>query len=157
MSSIFEKFGIKKENKEKTSKQGKKVKDGTQKKKKTKQIKGTSKKTVKKKGNSKETVNKEKSNKGRRIEGFYKNIVRKLDTEKTAANEKLNKHSFEVDSKANKSEIKKAIESYYKVSVLKVNILNYKPKKKRFGLQEGTTKGYKKALVSIKEGDKLED
>ena len=67
-----------------------------------------------------------------------------------------NQYIFKVFPKANKQEIKKAIEEIYNVEVEKVNIINIKGKTKRFLRTEGKRSGYKKAIVKIKEGQEIE-
>ncbi len=88
-------------------------------------------------------------------------IIRPLVTEKmTLAGEKLNQYGFLVDVDANKVEIKKAIEKMYNVSVVDVNTVNYHGKKKsRFtkaGYLTGRANNFKKAFVSVAEGDKID-
>lgn len=78
-------------------------------------------------------------------------------TEKaTYLSEKMNQYIFLVRKEANKIEIKKAIENLYGVKVEKVQIINIPKKKRRRGMIEGWKKGYKKAIVKIKEGQKIE-
>lgn len=81
-------------------------------------------------------------------------------TEKAAALAEKGKYIFKVYSGANKVEIKKAIEGFYGVKVRKVNIVHMKPKKRRLGRIEGwkggLKKGFKKAIVTLKEGEKIE-
>jgi large subunit ribosomal protein L23 len=67
-----------------------------------------------------------------------------------------NQYVFKVWPRANKVEIKKAIESIFKVDVVGVRIVNLPKKKRRLGKTQGFTKGYKKAIVRIKEGQKIE-
>lgn len=67
-----------------------------------------------------------------------------------------NKYTFIVDKKANKIEIKEAVEKLFDVTVLKVNTMNVKPKKRRVGRYEGYRSGYKKAVVQLVEGDIIE-
>lgn|SRR5690554_6689859 len=67
-----------------------------------------------------------------------------------------NKYTFKVDKKANKVEIKKAIEEIYGVTVEAVNTSIIKPKAKRMGRYEGFRPGYKKAIVKLVDGDKIE-
>ena len=67
-----------------------------------------------------------------------------------------NKYVFKVSEKSNKTEIKKAVESLYNVDVLEVKIINIPAKKRRLGKQAGWRKGYKKAIVKVKEGQKIE-
>ena len=77
-------------------------------------------------------------------------------TEKTTAAEKENKYVFKVLPRANKSEIKKAIEGLYGVDVIDVKIINIPKRKRKLGKQKGWRKGYKKAIVKIKKGQKIE-
>jgi large subunit ribosomal protein L23 len=79
---------------------------------------------------------------------------------KSVAKCKEPKYVFEVESSANKTQIKVAIEEIYKergIKVKKVNTLNTKPKKKRMRGQIGYVSGFKKAVVTLSENDKLED
>ncbi|MGC8976072.1 MAG: 50S ribosomal protein L23 [Candidatus Ratteibacteria bacterium] len=86
----------------------------------------------------------------------YKIIKFPVITEKTTNLQNENKYVFCVDKKANKNQIKKAIEEIYKVNVEKVFVLNVKPKKKRYRFFiEGYKSGYKKAIVQVKEGEKI--
>jgi len=84
-------------------------------------------------------------------------IIAPIITEKSyrLANEE-NKYTFKVHPDANKIEIKNAVEKLFKVKVVKVNTINVKPKKKRLGKFEGRTAAWKKAIVTLKEGDKIE-
>ena len=66
------------------------------------------------------------------------------------------KYTFRVASNANKPEIKKSVEGIYGVNVLSVNIIKVPKKKRRIGRSEGFKKGYAKAVVTIKEGQKIE-
>lgn len=84
-------------------------------------------------------------------------IRRPVITEKaTDAKELLNKITFAVDTRANKLEVKQAVESIFKVGVAKVNILNVKGKTKRIGKNVGKRPGWKKAVITLKEGDTIE-
>jgi len=77
-------------------------------------------------------------------------------TEKATDLSKENKYVFKVYSGANKIEIKKAIENLYGIDVLAVRIITVHPKKRRLGRTEGWRKGYKKAIVKVKKGQKIE-
>ncbi len=77
-------------------------------------------------------------------------------SEKSTELAKENKYIFKVFPKANKKQIKKAIENVYNVSVLKVGIVNIPSKKRRLGVIEGKKGGYKKAIVKIKKGQTIE-
>lgn len=68
----------------------------------------------------------------------------------------LNKYLFWVASSANKIEIKKAVKEIYKVTPKSVNIINVKGKKRRVRYKEGMTSGWKKALVTLKSGEKID-
>lgn len=73
----------------------------------------------------------------------------------TFLSEKNNQYIFKVAKGANKNQIKKAIESLYGVDVLSVRIVKIPPKQRRRGRVIGLKKGYKKAIVSIKKGQKI--
>lgn len=82
-------------------------------------------------------------------------------TEKmTALTEELNRYGFVVDHNANKLQIKTAVEEMYGVSVGKVNTMNYKGKHKtrytKTGWVEGRTNKFKKAIVTLAEGDSID-
>lgn len=81
-------------------------------------------------------------------------------TEKATDLTKNNQYVFNVFPKSNKIEIKKAIEGLYDVEVEKVNMINVPGKKRRLGRKQGfrggLEKGYKKAIVKLKEGYKIE-
>lgn len=86
----------------------------------------------------------------------YKIVKMPLITERTTDLQAENKYVFIVDKKANKFQIKEAIEDIYKVSVEKVNVINVPKKKKRYRFNiEGYKSGYKKAIVRLKEGEKI--
>mgnify|MGYP000929331296 CR=1 FL=1 len=84
-------------------------------------------------------------------------ILRKpMVTEKSTSLLQDNKYTFEVDPKANKTEIKQAVESLFKVKVEKVNTMHLKGKLKRVRQIQGRTPDRKKAIVTLKQGDKIE-
>ena len=88
-------------------------------------------------------------------------IIKPIVTEKmTSISEKYNRFGFRVNADANKSQIKKAVEEMYNVTVVSVNTMNYKGKNKsrytKSGLIQGKTASYKKALVTLKEGDTID-
>ena len=88
-------------------------------------------------------------------------IKKPVITEKmTAVSEKLNKYAFIVDKNANKIQIKKAIEKLYDVKVEAVNTINYDGKKKsrytKAGVISGRRPAFKKAVVTLKEGDTID-
>ena len=89
--------------------------------------------------------------------GPYDVLLRPLLTEKiTAMREKGNKVGFLVRRDANRIEIKQAVESVLKVRVERVNVLNVMGKLKRLGRFAGKRPDWKKAIVTLKEGEKLE-
>lgn len=77
-------------------------------------------------------------------------------SEKSMALLEDNKYTFYVDPKANKIEIKHAVEELFNVTVLDVNTMNVNGKVKRMGRHVGRTADRKKAIVKLKDGDKLE-
>jgi len=84
-------------------------------------------------------------------------IKRPVITEKsTALAETGNKVVFQVDVNANKKEIKEAISSIFNVEVLNVNTIRIEGKKRRVRAQEGKKPDWKKAVVTLKEGDRIE-
>ena len=83
-------------------------------------------------------------------------IIAPVITEKSAYAAEKNVYTFKVNKNANKIAIKKAIEEAFGVKVLNVNTLNTKAKSKRVGRYTGKTKTYKKAIVTLCEGNKIE-
>ncbi|MFA4886091.1 MAG: 50S ribosomal protein L23 [Desulfotomaculaceae bacterium] len=77
-------------------------------------------------------------------------------TEKSTSLLQDNKYTFVVDPRANKTEIKQAVEKTFKVKVEKVNTMNVKGKIKRVRRIPGRTPDIKKAIVTLKKGDKIE-
>jgi len=86
----------------------------------------------------------------------YKILKTPQVTEKATDLVKKNQYVFKVYSRANKNEVKKAIESVYGVDVISVRVINVPAKRRRLGRQRGWRKGYKKAIVKIKAGQKIE-
>ena len=88
-------------------------------------------------------------------------IIKPIITEKATSDSELNnRYTFLVDTKANKVEIKKAIESSYGVNVNKVRTMNYGPERKtkhtKTGIQNAKTNALKKAIVQIADGDVID-
>jgi len=83
-------------------------------------------------------------------------IKHPLITEKATALSEQGQYVFLVDKHATSPEIKKAVNSIYNVAVTRVNIINVKPKTRRLGRTIGFHSGYKKAIVTLKEGQKLD-
>ena len=83
-------------------------------------------------------------------------IKRPLITEKgMRANDEDNVVVFRVDPRANKLQIKHAVETMFQVSVTKVNTLNVQGKKRRVRFKEGKKPDWKKAYVTLREGDEI--
>jgi len=88
----------------------------------------------------------------------YRDIIKgPIITEKTAAlTQNENTVTFSVDTKANKTQIKQAVESVFDVKVESVNTINAPTKKKRVGKYSGRTNSRKKAIVKLAEGSSIE-
>lgn len=88
----------------------------------------------------------------------YRDIIKApIITEKSAdLAQNKNTITFSVDVKANKTQIKQAIEKIFDVKVESVNTINVKPKKKRVGRYAGKTNRVKKAIVKLSEGSSIE-
>ena len=88
---------------------------------------------------------------------YYDIIKAPIITEQsTKLIESQNRYTFKVDRKANKVEIKKAIELIFNVKVLSVNTVNVLPKYKKMGKYEGFKPAYKKAFVTVAEGETID-
>lgn len=89
----------------------------------------------------------------------YSVIKRPLVSEKTAAFAENNKYVFEIYSSADRKEVAAAVEAQFKVTVTRVNILNVKGKRKMSRTKRGQivkAPDVKKAVVTLKKGDKIE-
>lgn len=86
----------------------------------------------------------------------YEAIRQPHISEKASVLAEANQYVFEILPGYNKKEIKNAVEGIYNVDVLSVNMIKISGKKRRLGRIEGFRKGYKKAVVKIKEGQKIE-
>ncbi|ABQ89590.1 MULTISPECIES: 50S ribosomal protein L23 [unclassified Roseiflexus] len=83
-------------------------------------------------------------------------IKRPLITEKNTNLMRFNKYSFEVDRNATKPQIKRAIEEIFNVRVTAVHTMNVRGKLRRRGRQYGYTADWKKAIVTLAEGDRID-
>ncbi len=83
-------------------------------------------------------------------------IIRPIVTEKSTDLMADNKYTFEVALRANKTQIKKAIEDIFAVKVIKVNTARVRGKLRRMGRHEGYTSDWKKAVVTLQEGHHIE-
>lgn len=88
-------------------------------------------------------------------------LIKPIITEKATNDSELNnRYCFQVNTKANKVEIKKAVEAAYGVSVEKVRTINVRPERKtrhtKTGIQHGKTNAVKKAIVQLAEGEMID-
>ena len=86
----------------------------------------------------------------------YDIIKRPIITEQSMESASFKKYTFEVAKTSNKVEIRQAVEAIFNVTVTKVNTLNVKSKPKRMRGAAGRTRTWKKAMVTLKEGDSIE-
>jgi len=83
-------------------------------------------------------------------------LIRPLMTEKSSLLMEQNKYTFEVHKSANKIQIRQAVEQVFKVKVMSVNTMNVPGKPKRRGNLVGKTRSWKKAIVTLFEGERIE-
>jgi large subunit ribosomal protein L23 len=83
-------------------------------------------------------------------------IKRPLVTEKNATLQPIGKYVFEVGKRANKMQIKNAVEEAFKVTVTGINVVTIHGKEKRVGRRIVVTSPWKKAIVTLKAGDKID-
>ena len=89
----------------------------------------------------------------------HENVIKRplILTEKgSLLREEANKYLFEVDRRANKIQIKNAIETLFKVSVIDVNTMVVRGKMRRMGRGKAKTRNWKKAVVTLKDGETIE-
>lgn len=86
----------------------------------------------------------------------YDIIVRPVVTEKSSRLMQMNKYTFEVHPQANKIEIRKAVETVFGVKVSSVHTMQVRSKPKRMGAFVGHTRSWKKAIVTLGEGQRIE-
>jgi large subunit ribosomal protein L23 len=87
---------------------------------------------------------------------LYEVVRRPLITEKATLLKERNKYAFEVAPEAAKHQIKEAVEVAFKVKVIKVNVVNVPGKMKRMGRRQAMTPSWKKAVVTLEPGQKIE-
>jgi large subunit ribosomal protein L23 len=87
---------------------------------------------------------------------LYEVLRRPLITEKNTALQAQNKYAFEVADKSNKLMIRQAVEKSFKVKVTGVNVISMRSKTRRIGRRQVQTSPWKKAIVTLKPGDKIE-
>ena len=87
---------------------------------------------------------------------FIDSVRNPIITEKATILSEQNKSVFKVHLKANKKTIKKNIEKLFKVNVIKINIINRKPKLKMKQGRKSYKSGYKKAIITLKKGQSID-
>ncbi len=87
---------------------------------------------------------------------LYQILRRPLITEKYTAQQVYGKYAFEVAGEANKPQIKQAVEKAFKVEVTAVNIMTVVGKRRKMGMRQLPARSWKKAVVTLKPGDKIE-
>ena len=87
---------------------------------------------------------------------LYEVIRRPLITEKNSILSTQGKYVFEIDRNANKNQVKEAVEKAFKVNVTAVNVSNVPSKTRRVGRRQVQTQQWKKAVVTLKPGEKIE-
>ena len=86
----------------------------------------------------------------------YQVVKRPLITEKATIMKERNKYAFEVTKAANKQQIKEAVETAFKVNVVKVTVMSVPGKMRRIGRRQALTPVWKKAVVTLEQGQKIE-
>ena len=86
----------------------------------------------------------------------YQVVKRPLITEKATIMKEGNKYAFEVTRDANKQQIKEAVEAAFKVNVVKVTVMSVPGKMRRIGRRQALTPVWKKAVVTLEQGQKIE-
>ena len=87
---------------------------------------------------------------------LYEVLRRPLITEKNTMLQAQGKYAFEIAREANKPQVKQAVEKAFKVKVLAVNVMTVPAKTRRVGRRQVLTQSWKKAIVTLKPGDKIE-
>ena len=87
---------------------------------------------------------------------LYEILRRPVITEKSTGLQAQGKYAFEVAGQASKPQIKQAVEKAFKVKVTAVNVMTVAGKRRRLGMRELPPRSWKKAIVTLKEGDKIE-
>jgi len=87
---------------------------------------------------------------------IYEVVRRPLITEKATLMKEQNRYAFEVAKEANKPQIKEAVQAAFKVNVVKVNVMRVPGKMRRIGRRYVLTPSWKKAVVTLEPGQKIE-
>ncbi len=140
-----------------------KKEDGKEKKAKPSVKKGPLLKPIEKKETKKEVSKETKKTpkipvikKGQLTEHDYEVLHSPHVTEKATKLSEENKYVFKVSKQTNKNQIKQSVENTYGVDVEEIRVINIPKKKRRIGRHTGWRKGYKKAIVRVKKGQKIE-
>jgi len=83
-------------------------------------------------------------------------LIKPVVSEKSYSQIVENRYTFRVHKDAHKTQIRQAVEELFDVKVVGVNVIKVQPKPKRRGTTTGTRRGWKKAIVELKPGDKIE-
>ncbi|MFC1966616.1 50S ribosomal protein L23 [Chloroflexota bacterium] len=86
---------------------------------------------------------------------LYEVLRRPLITEKYTALQAQGKYAFEVTEGASKPQVKQAVEKAFKVKVTAVNVMTVAGKRRKRGMRQLSARSWKKAIVTLKEGDKI--
>jgi large subunit ribosomal protein L23 len=87
---------------------------------------------------------------------LYEVLRRPLITEKSTVLQAQNKYAFEIADDANKPQVKQAVENAFKVKVTGVNVVTMPGKTRRVGRRQIQTRSWKKAIITLQPGDKIE-
>lgn len=83
-------------------------------------------------------------------------LIAPVVSEKSYSLIEENKYAFRIHDRAHKTQVRQAVEELFDVKVERVNVMRVKPKPKRRGYHRGTRPGWKKAVVQLREGDKID-
>ena len=83
-------------------------------------------------------------------------LIKPLITEKNTMLGAQGKYTFKIDRRANKTQVKEAVEAIFKVDVTAVNTISVPPKSRRVGRTIGKTQAWKKAVVTLRPGQRIE-
>ncbi len=83
-------------------------------------------------------------------------LIKPIVSEKSYEQIQQNRYTFKVHKDAHKTQIRQAVEELFDVKVVAVNIVKVQPKPKRRGMYRGIRPGWKKAIVELKTGDKID-
>lgn len=87
---------------------------------------------------------------------IFEVLLKPVVTEKSTSLQEKGKYVFQVDTRANKAQVKESVEKGFNVTVLAVNMMRVRGKRKRFGRGITTAPSWKKSIVTLKPGDKIQ-